>query len=109
MVAAHTLRTLALQLPEAIELPHFEKTSFRVRKKIFASLDEIKNIACLKLDSDTQAALSAQYPEAIFPVPNKWGAQGWTNFLLDELSPDQMPGFLLLAYKTVAPKSIHPA
>ncbi|HEX2041016.1 MAG TPA: MmcQ/YjbR family DNA-binding protein [Acidimicrobiales bacterium] len=33
-------RRLALSLPEAHEAPHFEKSSFRVGKKIFATLTE---------------------------------------------------------------------
>jgi hypothetical protein len=30
-------RRIALSLPEAVEAPHFDFTSFRVRKKIFAT------------------------------------------------------------------------
>lgn len=36
MITLDTLRHLALSLPETTEEPHFEKTSFRVKKKIFA-------------------------------------------------------------------------
>jgi hypothetical protein len=31
-------RKLALSMPEAVEVPHFERTSFRVGKKIFATM-----------------------------------------------------------------------
>ncbi len=34
------LRTLALSFPESTEEPHFEKISFRVKKKIFATYDK---------------------------------------------------------------------
>ena len=33
-------RKFALSLPEATEEPHFEKSSFRVRGKIFATVPE---------------------------------------------------------------------
>ncbi len=33
MVTIDSLRKLALSFPEATEEPHFEKTSFRVKKK----------------------------------------------------------------------------
>ena len=39
MVSIDTFRKLALSFDEAVEQPHFEKPSFRVNKKIFATLD----------------------------------------------------------------------
>lgn len=45
MVTIDSFRKLALSFPEATEEPHFEKTSFRVKKKIFATFDEAKNRA----------------------------------------------------------------
>ncbi|HEY8401058.1 MAG TPA: MmcQ/YjbR family DNA-binding protein, partial [Cytophagaceae bacterium] len=52
------LRKQALSFPETTEEPHFEKTSFRVKKKIFASYDEKNNIACLKLSEMDQDLFS---------------------------------------------------
>ena len=49
MINSATFHQLALSFPEATEQPHFEKTSFRVGKKIFATLDVKKNQACIKL------------------------------------------------------------
>lgn len=37
MVTRKTLIALALSFPETSEAPHFDKTSFRVRGKIFAT------------------------------------------------------------------------
>lgn len=45
MVSIETFRKLALSFENAIEEPHFEKTSFRVNKKIFATFDEKNNRA----------------------------------------------------------------
>jgi hypothetical protein len=50
MVSIETFRKLALSFPEATEEPHFEKSSFRIRKKIFATFDEKNNRAVLKLN-----------------------------------------------------------
>ncbi len=49
MVHNETFRKLALSFPKAIEQSHFEKTSFRVEKKIFATLDEKNSLVALKL------------------------------------------------------------
>jgi len=46
MVSIETFRQLALSFPDAEELPHLEKASFRIRKKIFATLDVKNNRAC---------------------------------------------------------------
>lgn len=40
MVSIETFRKLALSFENAAEEPHFEKTSFRVKKKIFATYDK---------------------------------------------------------------------
>ena len=40
MVNESIVRELALSFPEVTESAHFEKPSFRVRNKIFATLDQ---------------------------------------------------------------------
>lgn len=40
MFSIESFRKLAMSFPNATELPHFEKTSFRINKKIFATFDE---------------------------------------------------------------------
>jgi hypothetical protein len=49
MISLATFRKLALAFDETEEKPHWEKASFRVKKKIFATLDEKKHLAVLKL------------------------------------------------------------
>lgn len=76
MVDIEAFRDLALSFPDTIELPHFEKTSFRVNKKIFATLDNKNNRACLMLSEVDQSVFSAHDKSVIYPVPNKWGKKG---------------------------------
>jgi len=40
MITIDTMRALALLFPEVTEDSHFEKISFRVKKKIFSTYDE---------------------------------------------------------------------
>ncbi len=35
-------------------------------------------IACIKLSAIDQDVFSSYNKEIIYPVPNKWGKQGWT-------------------------------
>ncbi|HSC53056.1 MAG TPA: MmcQ/YjbR family DNA-binding protein [Phnomibacter sp.] len=100
------LRKLALSFPEAIEAPHFEKTSFRVHQKIFASYDSANNRACLKLSAIDQNVFATADPAGIMPINNKWGKQGWTFFDLNTVHKDLMEDALTTAYCHVAPRKL---
>lgn len=106
MVSIDTFRKLALSFPEATEEPHFEKTSFRVNKKIFATYDEVKNRACIKLSEIDQNVFSSADKTIIYPVDNKWGKQGWTLIELKKVHKDLFVDALTCAYCEVAPKKL---
>lgn len=97
-----TFRTLALSLPEAVESPHFERTSFRFRKKIFATLAEQEGLACLMLTPEDQDVFVALGKGAVYPVPNKWGAGGATYVRLAEADPKLVEDTLTAAYQKLA-------
>jgi predicted DNA-binding protein (MmcQ/YjbR family) len=100
------VRHIALSFPDTTELPHFEKTSFRVKKKIFVTYDEKNNRACVKLSESDQALFSLIDKSVIHPVPNKWGKQGWTFIELDKLDNEIIEEVVKSAYTTVLPKKI---
>ncbi len=104
MVSIDTFRKLALSFPEATEELHFEKTSFRVKKKIFATYDDIKKRACIKLSEIDQNVFSSIDKTTIFPVDNKWGKQGWTLIEMKKVPKDLFIDALTIAYCEVAPK-----
>ncbi|WP_140937641.1 MmcQ/YjbR family DNA-binding protein [Sphingobacterium lumbrici] len=106
MVSIDTFRKLALSFPEATEEPHFEKTSFRVKKKIFATYDDIKKRACIKLSEIDQDVFSSADRTIIFPVDNKWGKQGWTLIEMNKVHKDLFFDALRTAYCEVAPKKL---
>ena len=106
MVSIYTFRKLALSFPEATEEPHFEKTSFRVKKKIFASYDDIKKRACIKLSEIDQNDFSAADKSIIFPVDNKWGKQGWTLIEMSKVRKELFIDALTTAYCEVAPQKL---
>lgn len=106
MVTIDTLRTLALSFPEATEDPHFEKTSFRIKKKIFATYNKEKNRACIKLSVIDQDVFSTAYKEIIFPVDNKWGKQGWTLIDMHCIKEEIFSDALTTAYCEVAPDKL---
>jgi hypothetical protein len=106
MVNIETFRQLAFSLPEVTEAPHFEKTSFRVNKKIFATLDVKNSTACVKLSAIDQDVFLAFDNTVIYPVPNKWGKQGWTIINLQTVREDMLTDILKTAYIETAPKKL---
>lgn len=98
--------TLALSLPEVSIEPHFEKVSFRVKKKIFATLNEKESRATLKFTPDEQEMFCKINQEAIFPVPNKWGKLGWTHLRYELLSSEIVEELLKVAYSNIAPQNL---
>jgi hypothetical protein len=60
-------RKLALSLPDAHEEPHFERTSFRVAKKIFATMTADGEQAMVRVSPpDKVFALLDTYPDVFF-------------------------------------------
>lgn len=104
MVNFELVKKIALSFPETTEELHFEKTSFRVKKKIFATFDNKLKRACVKLSPIDQDVFSASDKTIIFPVNNKWGKQGWTLIEMDKVNEAILIDALTTAYCEVAPK-----
>ena len=106
MVSKNKFRQLALFFPETTEAPHFERNSFRVKGKIFATLDSKNKQACLKLSEIDQNVFSTAGPSIIHAVGNKWGKQGWTFVNLARVGIELFKDALTCAYCEVAPISL---
>ena len=106
MVSIEIFRLLALDFAEVCESPHFEKASFRVNKKIFATLDTRNKKAVVKLSAVDQSVFCAFDKSIIYPVPGKWGLQGWTMIELNKVGKNMLKDALTTAYCTIASKRL---
>jgi hypothetical protein len=104
MVTAAYVRGLALSFADAEELPHFERTSFRWKKKIFATMSEKENRVCVMLSPVDQSAFCAFDNNVIYPVPNAWGRQGATYIDLTKVKKTMLKDALRTAYDHVISK-----
>ncbi len=104
MVLIEEFRKLAMSFPDATEEPHFEKTSFRIKKKIFATFDEKNNRAVIKLNEIDQSVFCSSSEKIFYEVPNKWGKQGWTIVELSRARPEMFEDALIRSYENVAAK-----
>lgn len=101
MVNLQTVRKIALSLEGTIEMPHFEKTSFRLEKKIYATMDEKQQVVTIKLNEIDQSIFVAIDKEMIYPVPNKWGLQGWTIIDLKKVNMELLKEAMGKAWQTL--------
>ena len=106
MVRFQQLQAMALSFPETGEQSHFEKTSFRIGKKIFATYDSKLDRCCVKLPETDQDIFCCFDRSVIYAVPNKWGTQGWTFIELSKVRKEMLDDALAIAYCAIAPKKL---
>ena len=98
------VRKLALSLPSATEKPHFDRTSFRINNKIFATAGAKPGRCVVKLSSADREALLATHPDLFHDVG--WAHQGWTGVSFDRLSDERLSELLTAAWRQVAPAKL---
>ncbi|NJM79534.1 MAG: MmcQ/YjbR family DNA-binding protein [Flavobacterium sp.] len=101
MISVDRFKYLAYSLQDVTEEPHFEKTSFKINKKIFATLNIKDKQATIKLNAIDQSVFCAN-PNYLSPVPNKWGKQGWTIIHLHDIPEEMCWDALQKSYDLVA-------
>lgn len=100
------LHEYVMSLPEVTEEPHFEKKSYRVKKKIIATVSADEGFFVVKL-TEMQQSLFCKWDEsACHPVPNKWGLQGWTRVYFEKVDEDFLKDIVKTSYVNVAPKKL---
>jgi len=106
MITTKTARQLAMTFEDVTEEPHFEITSFRVGKKIYATMNEPENRMTVRLSHLDQDVFCTFDKSVIYPVPNAWGKHGWTHVNLKAVRKEMLKDILTVAYCTVAPKKL---
>ena len=97
MATAAILTKLAMALEGTEERPHFDRLAYRVRR-VYVTLAADRKTANFWFTPEEQEMKCAIYPEAFAPLPNKWGAQGWTTCILAKLSKHELQAALETAY-----------
>jgi hypothetical protein len=101
-MTAAEFKALALSFPGTVESPHFDRAAFKVvNKRIFATLHEESGTVNVKFSEVDQSVFCSYGKKAVYPVPNKWGLQGWTTFELKKVPKGLMLDALDTAYKDV--------
>jgi len=106
MLSISEVKQIAMAFEGAEELPHFEIISFRIKKKIFATLNITESRACLKLSLIDQDVFTKTNSGIIYTVPNAWGRYGWTLVNLKKVRKSVFKDAITCAFCNVAPKKI---
>ena len=105
-MTADEFRSLALELPEAVEASHMDHPDFRVRGKIFATLGPGEQWGMVKLTPAEQASFVRTDPEAFQPFPGAWGRRGSTRVILGAAQEFVVAQALRAAWRNTAPKRL---
>lgn len=106
MISPEQAASIALSFPETTEQPHFEKRSFRVGKKIFATLQMQKQRFVLKLSVVDQSVFCDFQKQTFFPVDGAWGKQGWTIVDLQKVREDMFRDAIQCAWNGIVPQKL---
>jgi YjbR len=102
MISGETFEKMALSFPGTGKKPHFDRTGFSViGKRMFATYLAKDNTANIFLTPKEQAVFCKMDPATIFPVPNAWGKNGATTFVLNKVNKEFVREALLSAYNEI--------
>jgi len=105
-MTANKFRTLALEIPEAIESSHMDHPDFRLGGKIFATLgypDEQHGM--VNLTPEQQQLFLKKAPEAFTPCAGAWGRRGATSVALSSAKVVMVRTALKAAAENIARKT----
>lgn len=82
-MTVNAFREMALSFAGTVENPHFDRAAFKViNKRIFATMHEASETVNVKFSKTDQSVFCSFDKKAVYPLPNKWGLDGWTTFEL---------------------------
>ena len=99
-------RSLALELPEAVESAHMGHPDFRVGGKIFATLGPDGSWGMVKLTPDDQALFLRTAAADFRPASGAWGRKGSTIIDLEAADEATARQALTAAWRNTAPKRL---
>jgi len=105
-MTASTFRTLALELPGAVEGAHMGHPDFRVGGKIFATLGPGEAYGVAMLTPELQADLAAAAPAVFASVAGGWGKRGSTRIKLKPAQRPEVRRALHEAWRLRVPKNL---
>ncbi|KIL35675.1 hypothetical protein SD71_12320 [Cohnella kolymensis] len=105
MITPEEVRNIALSFPEAVEVKHWDKPSFRVRNKIFAVIQPDRISLVIKTAPDDRAVYTMMDPD-IYQMPAAFSNLNYMVVRMDRVEPAELHGLLIKAWRSVSPKRL---
>lgn len=106
MATAADVRRIVDTLPDATEKPAWGQPCFRVRDKIFASLDDSDTVLGFSIDRDERGGLISSNPKTFFLKDGHDDKYHFARAHLAELDLDELTELLTEAWRRIAPKTL---
>jgi hypothetical protein len=98
-------RRFALSLPEAHEAPHFDRASFRVGKKIFATMTADGKEAMVRVgEAELRATLFAEHAAVFFSYGGWTERNGSVGVKLAKADAKMIQAMIVESWRHVAPR-----
>ena len=104
MVTVNACRKFILSLNDVIKLPHFERLSFRISKKIFTTLAEKDELIMEQLSLADQDVFCKMGNAGEYSVPDAWSKNGATHIDLKNANANLVFEAVRCAYELVSSK-----
>src|SRR5258706_8382870 len=105
IMTPNAFRSLALSLPESHEEPHFERLSFRVGKRIFATMTVDGAEAMVRVVPQQRAhSLLETHPQAFFSHGVWTERNGAVGVTLSKADGELLRELVIDAWRSIAPK-----
>jgi hypothetical protein len=100
------VRRLALELPEAVEAPHYNATAFKIRGRAFAGRSRHEGAIWVRCDPDERPLIVASDPARYRLTPHFEGACGHLLIWLKHADHDDVRERLIDGWLLMAPKRL---
>jgi predicted DNA-binding protein (MmcQ/YjbR family) len=99
MIDLESAHEILTSMPEATEDAHFDKPSYKIKGKIFATFNIDNKWVTLRLTPEQQTIFCED--SSFYPVPNKWGQLGWTHVDLNLVKKSAFTEGVITAYNNI--------
>ena len=106
MASPEQVRDIALAFESSEEAPHFEIISYKVKGKIFLTVNANAGHVTIRLSPADQAMYAEYCPGVVYPVASAWGKHGWTHVALDKVDDELLEALITISYCIAAPKKL---
>lgn len=103
VITKQEVQSFALALPEAHEMEHWGKPSYRIGSKIFAVVQEDGVTLTVKTTGEDRI-IYTDMDSAAYSIPESFSNMNYMHIHMTNADPREVKGLLVKAWSSIAPK-----